>query len=451
MVAATSPGGGPVSGVEVSAARVPVVVLVGRPNVGKSALANRLVGRRVAIVEPQPGVTRDRNVLEAEWAGRAFRVVDTGGLDEAGGELSDQVGVQVRRAVAEGDLVLFVADASVGITREDEAVAAFLRRSGRPVVVVANKVDSERRETDAWDLVRLGLGDPQMVSALHGRGAGELLDRLVELLPGDLEAAEEKEPDPTPAVAIVGRPNVGKSTLLNRLAGEDRVVVHDEPGTTRDAVDTVVETPEGTVRFVDTAGLRRAGRVDEPVEYYSLVRAHQAIDRADVALLVIDASLGVTHQDQRLAERIEAAGSPVVVVLNKWELLDADAREDVRSQVADRLGFLGDSPVVSVSARTGLGTHRLMPAISASLGAYRRRVPTRELNQLVQEAQARHPAPGAKVLYAVQGATDPPTITLFATRTLPPSWLRYLEHRIKERFGLGQTPVKLRVRRRGTR
>lgn len=451
MVAATSPGGGPVSGVEVSAARVPVVVLVGRPNVGKSALANRLVGRRVAIVEPQPGVTRDRNVLEAEWGGRAFRVVDTGGLDEAGGELSDQVGVQVRRAVAEGDLVLFVADASVGITREDEAVAAFLRRSGRPVVVVANKVDSERRETDAWDLVRLGLGDPQMVSALHGRGAGELLDRLVELLPGDLEAAEEKEPDPTPAVAIVGRPNVGKSTLLNRLAGEDRVVVHDEPGTTRDAVDTVVETPEGTVRFVDTAGLRRAGRVDEPVEYYSLVRAHQAIDRADVALLVIDASLGVTHQDQRLAERIEAAGSPVVVVLNKWELLDADAREDVRSQVADRLGFLGDSPVVSVSARTGLGTHRLMPAISASLGAYRRRVPTRELNQLVQEAQARHPAPGAKVLYAVQGATDPPTITLFATRTLPPSWLRYLEHRIKERFGLGQTPVKLRVRRRGTR
>jgi GTP-binding protein len=430
---------------------VPVVVLVGRPNVGKSALANRLVGRRVAIVEPQPGVTRDRNVLEAEWGGRPFRVVDTGGLDDEGGELSDQVGVQVRRAVAEGDLVLFVADASVGVTREDEAVAAFLRRSGRPVVVVANKVDSDRRETDAWDLVRLGLGDPQMVSALHGRGAGELLDRLVELLPDELEPAEEREADPTPAVAIVGRPNVGKSTLLNRLAGEDRVVVHDEPGTTRDAVDTIVETAAGTVRFVDTAGLRRVGRVDEPVEYYSLVRAHQAIDRADVSLLVIDASLGVTHQDQRLAERIEAAGSPVVVVLNKWELLDAEAREDVRSQVADRLGFLGDSPVVSVSAKTGLGTHRLLPALSASLGAYRRRVPTRELNLLIQEAQSRHPAPGARVLYAVQGATDPPTITLFATRTLPPTWLRYLEHRIKERFGLGQTPIKLRVRRRGGR
>lgn len=439
------------SGVEISAARVPVVVLVGRPNVGKSALANRLVGRRVAIVEPQPGVTRDRNVLLAHWGGRTFQVVDTGGLDEEGGDLSDQVGAQVRRAVAEGDLVLFVADASVGVTREDEAVAAWLRRSGRPVVVVANKVDSSRRETDAWDLVRLGLGDPQMVSALHGRGAGELLDRLVELLPDELEPADEEQPDPTPAVAIVGRPNVGKSTLLNRLAGEDRVVVHDQPGTTRDAVDTVVETTAGTVRFVDTAGLRRAGRIDEPVEYDSLVRAHQAIDRADVALLVIDASLGVTHQDQRLAERIEAAGSPVVVVLNKWELLDAEGREDVRAQVADRLGFLGDAPVVSVSAKTGLGTHRLMPAISASLGAYRRRVPTRELNQLVQEAQARHPAPGARVLYAVQGATDPPTITLFATRALPPSWLRYLEHRIKERFGLGQTPIKLRVRRRGGR
>ena len=475
--------------------RVPVVVLVGRPNVGKSALANRLVGRRVAIVEPHSGVTRDRNVLSAQWTGRTFQVVDTGGLDEEGGELSDRVGAQVRRAVADADLVLLVADASVGVTREDEAVAAWLRRTGRPVVVVANKVDSPRRETDAWDLVRLGLGDPEMVSALHGRGAGELLDRIVGLLPaaepaqdgpprGDEPApasgpageddeavprglegghdlpggppdepdrAEDEKPASTPAVAIVGRPNVGKSTLLNRIAREDRVVVHDQPGTTRDAVDTIVLTEAGSVRFVDTAGLRRAGRIDEPVEYYSLVRALQAIDRADVALLVIDASVGVTHQDQRLAERIEAAGSPVVVVLNKWELLDTEAREDVRVQVADRLAFLGDSPVLAVSAKTGLGTHRLVPAIAASLGAYRRRVPTRELNQLIQEAQTHHPAPGGRVLYAVQGATDPPTITLFATRALPPTWLRYLERRIKERFGLGATPLKLRVRRRGTR
>jgi GTP-binding protein len=357
-------------------------------------------------------------------------------------------------------------------------------------VVVANKVDSTRRETDAWDLVRLGLGDPEMVSALHGRGAGELLDRIVELLPAaapsqgdgpapasgpagegdeasppaledtrpdragspdEPEPAVDEEPASTPAVAIVGRPNVGKSTLLNRIAREDRVVVHDQPGTTRDAVDTIVETEAGSVRFVDTAGLRRVGRIDEPVEYYSLVRALHAIDRADVALLVIDASVGVTHQDQRLAERIEAAGSPVVVVLNKWELLDTEDREDVRIQVADRLAFLGDSPVLAVSAKTGLGTHRLVPAISASLGAYRRRVPTRELNQLIQEAQTHHPAPGGRVLYAVQGATDPPTITLFATRALPPTWLRYLERRIKERFGLGATPLKLRVRRRGAR
>jgi GTP-binding protein len=329
-----------------------------------------------------------------------------------------------------------------------------------------------------------------MVSALHGRGAGELLDRIVELLPAtapapgdgpapasgpagegseaapralqgtrpgpaaspdEPEPAKDQEPASTPAVAIVGRPNVGKSTLLNRIAREDRVVVHDQPGTTRDAVDTIVETEAGSVRFVDTAGLRRAGRIDEPVEYYSLVRALQAIDRADVALLVIDASVGVTHQDQRLAERIEAAGSPVVVVLNKWELLDTEAREDVRAQVGDRLAFLGDSPVLAVSAKTGLGTHRLVPAISVSLGAYRRRVPTRELNQLIQEAQTHHPSPGGRVLYAVQGATDPPTITLFATRALPPTWLRYLERRIKERFGLGATPLKLRVRRRGAR
>jgi GTPase len=252
-----------------------------------------------------------------------------------------------------------------------------------------------------------------------------------------------------PSVAVVGRPNVGKSTLFNRLIGEERSVVHDEPGTTRDTIDTVVETDFGPFRFVDTAGMRRKSRIDEGPEYYSLVRALQAIDRARAALLVLDATEGVTHQDQRLAERVDAAGTAVVVVLNKWEVLDdADARARVSADVDDRLGFLAYAPVLKVSARTGKGVHRILPAVADALDASSRRVPTRELNQLLQSAQAAQPSPGGKVLYATQGAADPPTFTLFATRALPPAYLRYLERRIREHFNLGPTPVKLRVRRR---
>ncbi|MDQ3757907.1 MAG: GTP-binding protein, partial [Actinomycetota bacterium] len=259
---------------------------------------------------------------------------------------------------------------------------------------------------------------------------------------------EADEDDDVTAVAIVGRPNVGKSTLFNRLIGDERSIVHDMPGTTRDSIDTVVETEDGPLRFVDTAGMRRKSRVDEGAEYYSLVRALQAIDRANAALLVIDASEGVTHQDQRLAERIDAAGSPVVVVLNKWETLDPEARADALAQVADRLAFLGYSPVLKVSAKTGLGVHKLLPALQQAIDAYHRRVPTGELNRVVQEAQAAHAPPGARILYATQGATDPPTFTLFANRTLPPTYLRYLERKIREHFEFGPTPLKLRVRRR---
>jgi len=258
-------------------------------------------------------------------------------------------------------------------------------------------------------------------------------------------AVEEKG---TPGVAIVGRPNVGKSTLFNRLIGEDRAIVHDLPGTTRDAIDTVVSTPEGPIRFIDTAGMRRKSRVGEGAEYYSLVRALQAIDRADAALLVIDSAEGVTHQDQRLAERVDAAGSPVVIVLNKWDLLDAEQRADVSDQLTDRLHFLGYAPVLKVSARSGKGVHKLLPALTEAIEAYHRRVPTRELNQVVQAAQAAHPAPTGRVLYATQGATDPPTFTLFSNRALPAPYLRYLERRIREHFGFGPTPLKLRVRKR---
>jgi GTP-binding protein len=432
--------------------RTPVVAVVGRPNVGKSTLVNRMLGRRETIVEERPGVTRDRKTVESEWRGRRFTIVDTGGWLDTDEALDAKVSEQADRAIAEADVVLLVVDVAVGITDEDDKVAARLRSGGASqVLVVANKADNDQRDADAWTFAALGLGSPVAVSALQGRGAGDLLDAVVELLPEpeDLPAADTGPVQPdVPGVAIVGRPNVGKSTLFNRLIGEDRAIVHDLPGTTRDAIDTVVATDDGPIRFIDTAGMRRKSRVADGAEYYSLVRALQAIDRADVALLVIDASEGVTHQDQRLAERIDAAGSPVVIVLNKWDLLGADGRTMVTDQVADRLHFLGYAPVMKVSARSGKGVHKLSPALAQAITAYHRRVPTRELNRVVQAAQAAHPASTGRVLYATQGATDPPTFTLFSNRALPAPYLRYLERKIREHFGFGPTPLKLRVRRR---
>jgi GTP-binding protein len=323
-----------------------------------------------------------------------------------------------------------------------------------PVLLVANKVDDVAHEAAMWDLVGLGLGDPLPISALHGRGTGDLLDRLVAELPEpqDAEPSEEEpaEDDGVVSVALVGRPNVGKSTLFNRLIGEDRAVVHDMPGTTRDSVDTVVETEFGPIRFVDTAGMRRKSRIDEGTEYFSMVRALKSVDSADVALLVIDATEGVTHQDQRLAERVDAAGCPIVVLLNKWELLDEDRRKDVLYQLGQRLHFLGESAVLRISALTGRGVHRLLPAVAESVDQYRTRIPTRKVNDVIRRAQQAQPGPhGGRILYATQGATDPPTFTLFTNKALPASYLRYIERQIKEAFGLEATPVKLRVRRRG--
>jgi GTP-binding protein len=432
---------------------LPVVAVVGRPNVGKSTLFNRIVGRREAIVEEKPGVTRDRKEVDAEWQGRPFRLVDTGGWMPGGDALDAKVSKQSEKAITEADAVLFVVDATVGITEEDSRVANLLRRNGRPVLLVANKVDDTNREAQTWELVRLGVGDPFPVSALHGRGTGDLLDHLMGVLPEmPPEVPVEEIPDEERifAVAIVGRPNVGKSTLFNRLIGDDRSVVHDMPGTTRDAVDTVVETPDGPVRFVDTAGMRRRSRIDEGTEYYSMVRALQAIDRSDVALLVIDATVGITAQDQRLAERIDAAGCPVVVLLNKWELLDAEQREEARYQIGQKLHFIGDSPVLTISALSGKGVHKLLPTLAGTIEDYHRRVPTRKVNQVIRLAQSSQPAPhGARVLYATQGATDPPTFTLFANKEIPATYLRYLERSIREAFDMGSTPIKMRVRKRG--
>ncbi|HEX4218921.1 MAG TPA: ribosome biogenesis GTPase Der [Acidimicrobiales bacterium] len=450
----------------------PLVVIAGRPNVGKSTLVNRIVGRRAAVVEERPGVTRDRKELDAEWCGHSFTVVDTGGWLSSDDPLDAQVSAQAERAIAEADVVLLVVDVTVGLTDEDLAVARFLRRSGRPVRVVVNKVDSSQRETDAWEAVSLGLGDPWPVSALHGRGTGDLLDDVVSLLPDpqsqgavadgqgsqgavdDGEGSPATEVDggdqpPMPRVAIIGRPNVGKSTLFNRLVGDERSVTHDAPGTTRDAVDTVVETPEGTVCFIDTAGMRRKSRTERGTEYFSVLRALEALDRADIALLVIDATAGVTHQDQRLAERVGAAGCPTVVVLNKWELVPTEDRGDILDDIGDRLAFLGEAPVLKLSAMSGLGVHRILPAVAAAEEAYHSRIPTGELNRAMKSIQAAHPPVGAKIQYAVQGANDPPTFTLFTNGRLQPTYLRYVERGLRERFELGPTPIKLRVRAKG--
>jgi GTPase len=438
--------------------QAPFVVIAGRPNVGKSTLVNRFVGARHAIVEEHPGATRDRLELEASWSGRDFRVVDTGGIGSTGGDLDAQVRAVALGAIKRADLVLLVVDATTGITTEDAQVAEQLRRAKIPALVVVNKVDSQSQDHEGWPFVRLGLGDPVAVSALHGRGVGDLLDlvvgRLEENSPlvegsGELEGELEGPIDDaavTMSVAIVGRPNVGKSTLFNRLVGEERSVVHDVPGTTRDAIDTLIETPEARIRFVDTAGLRRKSRIDEGVEYYSLVRALAAIDTSDVALLVLDAVEGVSHQDQRIAERIDAAGSPIVVILNKWDLLEGERRTAMAREVREKLGFLSWAPVLRISAKTGFGVRRILPALSEAIAAYHRRVPTAALNAVVQELQQNHPAPGARISYAVQGAVDPPTITLFANRRLEAGYLRYVERIIRQRFSFGPTPLKLRVR-----
>jgi GTP-binding protein len=445
---------------------IPTVAIVGRPNVGKSTLFNRIIGEQAAIVENRPGVTRDRKELEAEWLGVPFRVIDTGGWLPHGSELDDKVSRQVEAAVEQADLVLFVVDASVGALDDDESVANWLRRENRPVLLVANKADNNRREDDTWQFLSLGLGDAVPVSALHGRRAGDLLDIVLERLgdkavPHDeseqalddadwLEPFETEDEAAPPRVAIVGRPNVGKSTLFNRLVGADRSVVHDMPGTTRDAIDTLVETEDGPIVFVDTAGMRKRGRIDDSAEYYSLVRALRAIDDADIALLVIDADEGVTGQDQRLAERVDAAGCPVVVLLNKWETIDdAEHRVKIEAEARRKLAFLGDLPVLKISALTGKGVHKLRPLLQDAIEQYHRRVPTRDVNRVIAAAEQRQPAgAGARVLYAVQGATDPPTFTLFVNRELPHHHLRYLERSIRDAFGFGSTPIKLRVRKK---
>jgi GTPase len=428
--------------------RKPQVVIVGRPNVGKSSLVNRLAGKRIAVVEEHRGVTRDRKEVEIDWRGVTFDVVDTGGWLEAGDSLEQKVSQQADAALNDADLVLLVVDVATGLVDEDTHAARWALRSGRPIMLIANKVDDESREYQAWEFLQLGAGDPVMISALHGRGAGDLLDAIVDRLQNETPAEDNLDEDDDGAlrVAIVGRPNVGKSTLFNQLIGEERSVVHDMPGTTRDAIDTVVQTDQGLIRFIDTAGLRRRAKTEVGLETFSALRSLDALDRADIAVLVIDSTIGATGQDQRLAERISAAGCPALIVLNKWELVDSEMRDRVLGGVAEKLAFLGDAPVMKTTALSGKGVHKILPALSIAAVDYTKRVPTGALNRAIRDLQMRQPAPTGKIRYAVQGATEPPTFTLFVSGRLPSTYMRYVERFLRERFELGSVPIRVRVR-----
>jgi len=435
--------------------QLPVLAVVGRPNVGKSTLVNRILGRREAVVEAVPGVTRDRVAYDASWSGRSFTVVDTGGWDPEARGLAASVAAQAEIAVAAADAVLFVVDATVGATDADEAVVRILRRSGKPVVLTANKVDDQRGEAEAASLWSLGLGEPHPVSALHGRGSGDLLDAVLEALP---ETPRESygEPGGPRRVAILGKPNVGKSSLLNRLAGEQRVVVHELPGTTVDPVDELVPLGGKTWRFVDTAGIRRRVREASGHEYYASLRTSAALDKAEVAVVLIDASELLSEQDTRIISMVVDAGRALVIAYNKWDLLDEERRHYLEREIERDLVQVTWAPRVNISARTGRHTEKLVPALETSLTSWGTRVPTARLNAFFGELVAAHPHPirGGKqprILFATQASTRPPRFVLFASGFLEAGYRRFLERRLREEFGFEGTPIDLSVRVREKR
>jgi GTPase len=430
----------------VTGARVPSIAVVGRQTVGKSTLVNRLFGRRHTIAHDLPGVTRDRIELEAAWRGRRFGLVDTAGYLRGATGVEALAAVQAERATRQADLVVLVVDARTGATEEDADLARALRKGPVPVLLVANKADSPKDATDVTAFYALGIGDPIAVSALHGDGVGDLLDRIVDLLP---EAPPEGEDLDEPRFAIVGRPNVGKSSLFNRLLGEERSVVSDVPGTTRDSVDSFLAWPGyGRVRFVDTAGMRRGSRV-RSVEYYSFLRAAEAIDRAHVAVLVIDASDGFTGEDKRIASRVMEAGRALFLVGNKWDLVE-DKDRTYKGLVAAMHPFAG-ATILRASATRGQGVHRLPPLLMELQGRWTLRAPTSRVNEILQTAQGERPTPrvAGTLHYATQISTGPPTIVVFGGATPPgPGYRRFLENRFRRELGLDGVPIRLRFRAR---
>jgi GTP-binding protein len=439
--------------------RLPRVALVGRQNVGKSTLLNRLHGRKVAIAHELPGVTRDRLEVQAEWEGTSFVLVDTGGFAHGARGIEVSVATQAQRAAESADLVLLVVDGATGVQEEDATLARRLLRTGLPTMVVANKVDSERQEAAAGEFAALGLGEAIPVSGLHGRGAGDLLDRVVDLLGrsgGDLpiDGSEPLQPEleDEHRYAIVGKPNVGKSSLFNRLVSEERSVVHDEAGTTRDAVDSIVEVDGLALRFVDTAGLRRRTRT-QGVEFYGLLRTERAIEAAQVALLLIDATGGLTAEDKRIASDVWEAGRGLVIVLNKWDLVDADERDHLFKYLRKELRTFPGTPVLRTSATRGTGVLQIVPALEDVRRNWRRRIRTAEVNRAIEALAARHPPPrgAGRIRYATQVSAGPPAFVVFGIGDPGPAYRRYLENALRKEFGFDGVPVRISLRARDRR
>jgi GTP-binding protein len=438
-----------------TSARVPILAVVGRPNVGKSTLVNRIIGRREAVVEDVPGVTRDRVSYDANWNGRAFTVVDTGGWDPDARGMAERIRAQAEIAVTLADAVMFVVDATVGITDADEAVVKVLRKSGRPVVLAANKVDDQRTEAEAHGLWNLGLGEPYPVSALHGRGSGDLLDAILAALPEPPQASFEEVGGPR-RIAIIGRPNVGKSSLLNKLAGEERVVVDDVSGTTVDPVDELVELGGRTWRFIDTAGIRKRVKTASGHEYYASLRTATAMERAEVAILVIDGSQSISEQDMRIIQTVRDSGRALVIAFNKWDLVDDERRYYLEREYERELVQVQWAPRINITARTGWHIDRIVPALDAALGGWETRVSTGTLNAFLGRLVAEHPHPvrGGKqprILFGTQAQSAPPTFILFTSGKLDAGYERFIERRLREEFGFVGTPIVLQVRPREKR
>ncbi|MBJ7530102.1 MAG: ribosome biogenesis GTPase Der, partial [Nocardioides sp.] len=412
---------------------VPVLAVVGRPNVGKSTLVNRIIGRREAVVEDVPGVTRDRVSYDAHWNGRAFTVVDTGGWDPDARGLAERIAGQAEIAVSLADAVLFVVDATVGITDADEAVVKILRRSEKPVVLAANKVDDQRTEAEAFGLWNLGLGEPWPVSALHGRGSGDMLDAVLAALP---EPPPERDAAPggPRRIAIVGKPNVGKSSLLNRLAGSERVVVDNVAGTTVDPVDELIELGGKTWRFIDTAGIRKRVKEASGHEYYASLRTTTAIDRAEVAVLVVDGGQSISEQDVRIIQTVREAGRALVIAFNKWDLVDEERRYYLEREIERELVQVQWAPRINITARTGWHVDRLVPALEKAVEGWETRIGTGALNSFLGRLVAEHPHPvrsgkQPKVLFGTQATTAPPTFVLFTSGKLDAGYERFIERR----------------------
>ncbi|HKV17757.1 MAG TPA: ribosome biogenesis GTPase Der [Mycobacterium sp.] len=432
----------------------PVVAVVGRPNVGKSTLVNRILGRREAVVQDIPGVTRDRVSYDANWIGRRFMIQDTGGWEPDAKGLQQLVAEQASVAMRTADAIILVVDAVVGATAGDEAAAKILQRSGKPVFLAANKVDNERGEADAAALWSLGLGEPHPISAMHGRGVADLLDEVVASLPVVSEVGA-RGGGPR-RVALVGKPNVGKSSLLNKLAGDERAVVHDQAGTTVDPVDSLIELGDRTWRFVDTAGLRRKVGQASGHEFYASVRTRGAIDAAEVVIVLIDASQPLTEQDQRVLSMVIEAGRALVLAFNKWDLVDEERRYDLGREIERELAQVQWAPRINISAKTGRAVQKLVPALETALESWDARISTGRLNSFLKEVVAATPPPvrGGKqprILFATQATTRPPTFVLFTTGFLEAGYRRFLERRLRETFGFEGSPVRINVRVREKR